>query len=128
MTNMLKLHLGQPLFGPPADGNSLVYSPGLEYPTFALLKPLGLDLDIRYCRLVTVDIGVLAGVVAGLALRRVFARVAPENRFPRFAWLGGALAVLVIFKNFVSDVPHRDNLVILHTAIAASWSRARPRM
>src|ERR1043166_8416411 len=47
MTNMLKLDLGRPLFGPPADGNSFVYSPGLEYVTFAVLKPLGLQLDIR---------------------------------------------------------------------------------
>ncbi len=114
MTNMLKLHLGQPIFGPAADGNSFVYSPGLEYLTFALLKPLGLDLDIRWCRVVTVGVGLLAGLVAALALRRVLACVTPENRFPRLGWLGGMLAVLVIFKNFTADVPHPDNLVMLH--------------
>src|SRR6266496_4094293 len=116
MTNMLKLDLGQPLFGPPADGNSFVYSPGLEYLTFAALKPLGLHLDIRYCRLVNVAIGVLAAAVAGLVLRRAARFVAPENRFGKLAWIGGGVAVLVIFRNFTADVTHPDNLVMLHTA------------
>src|SRR5687767_11444806 len=70
-TQMLKLELGHTLCGPPADGNSFVYSPGLEYLTLALIKPLGLHLDIRFCRLVTVAIGVVAGGLAGLALHRV---------------------------------------------------------
>ena len=116
MTNMLKLDLGQPLFGPPADGNSFVYSPGLEYITFAVLKPLGLHLDIRYCRLVNVAIGMLAGAVAGLVLRRAVRFVAPENRFGKLAWIGSGVAVLVIFRNFTADVTHPDNLVMLHTA------------
>ena len=116
MTNMLKLDLGQPLFGAPADGNSFVYSPGLEYLTFAILKPLGLQLDIRFCRLVNVMFGVLAGGVAGLAISRVLRAIVPDNRFPRFAWLGGGIAVLAIFKNLTADITHPDNLVMLHTA------------
>lgn len=116
MTNMLKLELGQPIFTSPADGNSFVYSPGLEYLTFAILKPLGLHLDIRYCRLVNVAFGLLAGIVAGFALHRAVKMVAPDNRFPRLAWLGGGVATLVIFRNFTSDVTHPDNLVMLHTA------------
>jgi hypothetical protein len=116
MTNMLKLELGQPLFGAPAEGNSFVYSPGLEYLTFAILKPFGLHLDIRFCRLVNVVIGLLAGVLAGFALHRAVKMVVPENRFPRFAWLGAGVAALVIFRNFTADVTHPDNMVMLHTA------------
>jgi hypothetical protein len=116
MTNMLKLELGQPLFGPPADGNSFVYSPGLEYLTYAVLKPLGLHLDIRYCRVVNVAVGVMAAVLSGLALRRAVQFVVPENQFRGLALLGGGLAALVIFKNFTADVTHPDNLVMLHTA------------
>jgi hypothetical protein len=114
MTNMLKMDLGQPLFGPAADGNSFVYSPGLEYVTFALLKPLGLHLDIRYCRLVNVSSRVLAGV-AGRSPRRAI-KLLLENRFGKFAWIGCGVAVLVIFRNFTADVTHPDNLVMLHTA------------
>jgi hypothetical protein len=116
MTNMLKLELGQPLFGPAADGNSFVYAPGLEYITFSLLKPLGLHLDIRYCRLVNVGIGILAGLFACLALRHALRMIAPESRYPRLAWLGGGVATLAIFRNFTADVTHPDNLVMLHTA------------
>ena len=116
MTNMLKMDLGQSLFGPPADGNSFFYSPGLEYLTFALLKPLGLHLDIRFCRLVNVAVGLLAGGLVGLIARRALNSIVPENRFPRLAWLGAGIAVLVVFKNFTADGTHPDNLVMLHTA------------
>lgn len=116
MTNMLKLDRGQPLFGPPADGNSFVYSPGLEYLTYALLKPLDLHLDIRYCRVVNIGAGLVAAILAGLALRRAIKFVAPQNRFAGLGLLGGGLAALVIFRNFTADVTHPDNLVMLHTA------------
>jgi hypothetical protein len=116
MTGLLKLDSGQPVFGPPADGNSFIYSPGLLYLTYALLKPLGLHLDIRYCRIVIVLIGVMAGGWAGWAARRALQMVAPEKRIRGFAWLGAGIAVLVIFKNFTADATHPDNLVMLHTA------------
>src|SRR3546814_7800720 len=44
MTNMLKLAPGQPLYGPPGELNSFVYSPGLPYLAYALLAPFGLAL------------------------------------------------------------------------------------
>src|SRR6185312_1654253 len=47
LTNLLKLDLGQPLYGDPADANSFIYSPGLEYITYLILKPFGRHLDIR---------------------------------------------------------------------------------
>src|SRR6267154_4215920 len=74
MTDMIKLDHHLPVFTAPADGNSFVYSPGLEYITFALLKPFGLELDIRFCRLVSVLISVLA---AGCGATRMIA-IAPH--------------------------------------------------
>jgi hypothetical protein len=127
MTDMLKLDSGQPLFGPPADGNSFVYSPGLTYLTFALLKPLGLHLDIRFCRLVTVGVGILAGILAGLAGRQASKMISPEMQFPRLAWLGAGIAVLVIFKNFNADATHPDNMMMLHTAGLFSLTLAAVR-
>src|SRR5437867_3230136 len=49
-------------------------------------------------------------------LGRAVGFVAPENRFGKFPWIGGGVAVLVIFRNFTADVTHPDNLVMLHTA------------
>ena len=36
-----------PIYGPPADANSFVYAPGLEYLCYAILRPFGLDRMIR---------------------------------------------------------------------------------
>jgi hypothetical protein len=116
MTNMLKLDRSQPLFSAPAAANSFVYSPGLEYLTFVLLKPLGAHLDIRYCRLCNVLIGLAAAAVAGLFIRRALLTLTPNFRSGRFAMLGAAVAVLVIFRNFTADATHPDNLVMAHTA------------
>ena len=116
MTDMLKLDSGHPIYEDPADGNSFVYSPGLTYLTWAVLKPLGLHLDIRFCRVVIVVIGVLAGMVAGAGVRQALRMIAPQLRLPHLGWLSAGLAVLVIFRNFNADATHPDNLVMFHTA------------
>src|SRR6267154_1316659 len=71
LTDMIKLDHHMPVFTAPADGNSFVYSPGLEYITFALLKPFGLELDIRFCRLVSTLLGIMAAGFGALAVRRL---------------------------------------------------------
>jgi hypothetical protein len=116
MTNMLKLDQHQPIFGPPAEANSFVYSPGLENICFVILKPFGLHLDIRFCRAVNVGLGVLAGILAGLCFRQIPADLVSERAGQGFAWLGGGVAILVVFRNFTADITHPDNLVMLHTA------------
>jgi hypothetical protein len=60
MTNMMKISAGESAFDPPADANSYVYAPGLEYLSFALLRPVSLQLDVRACRVVSI----LAGLAA----------------------------------------------------------------
>src|SRR5882724_12558138 len=50
MTNMMKLVHGIPIYTDPSDLNSYIYTPGLEYLTYAILGPLGLALDVRFCR------------------------------------------------------------------------------
>src|SRR5262249_4066927 len=67
MVNILKLHAGQPIFSPPGDVNSFVYSPGLEYLAYALLAPFDLALDVRWCRAVNVGLGFAAAAVAAFA-------------------------------------------------------------
>src|SRR5438128_10881654 len=70
MTDMLKLHNGKPLFAPPTDLSNTVYAPAQEVLTYALLRPFGLDLDIRWCRLVSVTAGFGAAAAAAFISAR----------------------------------------------------------
>ena len=119
LTNMLKLHNDVELYGPPADANSFVYSPGLEYLSYAVLRPLGLHLDLVACRVVNVMVGVLAAVLAGRFMLRVAdeqgARATGTDRAALAVFMT-ACAALVLLKNFTFDVCHPDNLHALHVA------------
>ena len=122
MTNLLKLWNGAPIYGDPTDVNSFIYAPGLEYLTWAVLAPFGVALDIRFCRLVSVLLGL--GAAATMAVTRL--RVAddigaaegrPATRRARFLAAAFSIGALVVFANFTSFVPHPDNLQMLHAAL-----------
>jgi hypothetical protein len=97
LTNLLKISNGQSLFGDPRDVNAYVYAPGPEYVTYALLRPLSLQLDVRACRVVSVLVGLGAAYLG--------------SRGSRLALLAFAL---VLFKNFTFDVCHPDNFYAAH--------------
>ena len=117
LTNMLKIDAGQSIYSSPEQVNSFVYSPGLEYVTYALLKPIGRQLDIRYCRVVSIGFVVLAA----LAFMRCSVMLAREvfsgARSRWFPPLSAALFFLVIYHNCTSDVTHPDNMHICHLAV-----------
>ena len=120
LTNMLKLDRHLPLYSAPADGNSFIYSPGLDYVTYALLKPFGRQLDIRFCRLVTVGIGAAGALCAALAMMRLAKTAGSRARrgfWFAMTWGAGAL---VLFKNFLAESPHPDNFHALH-ALLVFW-------
>ncbi len=117
LTNMLKLDHGKPIYGDPADANSFVYSPGLEYLTYVILKPFGRHLDIRYCRGVVVGLAVLASVIFAWCSRAIAEALTPESGNRGFIPVASGLFFLVIYYNFTSDIPHPDNLHILHSAV-----------
>jgi hypothetical protein len=117
LTNMLKLTAGQPVYTSPDEANSFIYSPGLEYLTYALLRPFGVQLDIRYCRAVSVALAVLASMALGRCARVLAESLFPGDRVRRVAPTTTAFAFLVIYRNFTSDVPHPDNLHIFHASV-----------
>ena len=128
LTNLMKLRAGKPIFGDPADANSFVYSPGLEYLSYALLRPFGKELDVRYCRGVVVALGVVASMAAALAGGRLLDAIglARANR-RAFRPFGAMLTSLVLFENFTADVCHPDNLMIAHACVtfALAWVASR---
>jgi hypothetical protein len=114
MTNQLKLANGVPLFGAPADLNSFVYSPGLEYLTHFVLAPFGLALDIRWCRLVNVIISFATAFGAAAIITQLVATMQKRPRSGRIFWLAFCTTALLIHRNGTSDIPHPDNLHELH--------------
>jgi hypothetical protein len=113
LTNLLKLDHHLPIFGPPADANSFVYAPGLEYICYAILKPFGLELDIRFCRIISVAFGVLAAAcgawLAGKAARPADHRVSRTEFF-----VGLGVILLVSSRSMTWDICHPDNLHAFH--------------
>jgi hypothetical protein len=120
LTNLMKLDHHQPIYTSPSDANSFVYSPGLEYLCYAILKPFALELDIRFCRLVTVALGILAAGFGALAVTR-FSRSIRSIPHPRVFFLATwGIIWLVLSKNFLADIDHPDNLHTFH-AILIFW-------
>ncbi len=117
LTNLMKLDHHQPVYTNPADGNSFVYSPGLEYLCYAILKPFGLELDIRFCRLVTVALGLLASGFGALAVNRLVHASISVARPKLFFFATWGLVWLVLSKNFLADIDHPDNFHAFHATL-----------
>jgi hypothetical protein len=120
MTNMIKLERHLPIYTSPADGNSFVYSAGLEYLAFAVLKPFGLQMDARWCRLVNVLIGLAGAAAAALAMTHLARATSRAGRLRAFFPVAWGIAALVLFKNFTADVLHPDNIHAFH-ALVVFW-------
>jgi hypothetical protein len=114
LTDMMKLSSGAGVYTAPEDGNSYIYAPGLGYVTYAILRPLGAQLDIRACRAVTVAIGFASAAVAGGVTHRFLSLLGgrPAGRGERITAM--CAAALVIFINYTADACHPDNLYGLH--------------
>jgi hypothetical protein len=117
LTNMLKLTAGQGLHGMPADANSFIYAGGFEYLTYGVLRPFGLQLDIRACRVVTVLVGAVSAFVIGhVALR--FQQLLGDQGAGRIThFVASSAAFAIILKNYDGDACHPDNLYALHAML-----------
>lgn len=117
LTDMLKMTAGHGPYSPPADENSFIYAPGLEYLTFGLLRPFGAQLDIRACRAVTVLVGLASALVAGRIVVRFAEALGPLRHARTARFVAGAAAALLVFKSYTADACHPDNLYCLHAML-----------
>lgn len=120
LVGMLKLAHHQPVYTSPEECNSFVYSPGLQYLVHAVLNPMGLSLDIRFCRLVSLTLGLGAAFCGAVAALRLIRSATVSVSTALMLPLSFGIFWLMISQNFMSDLCHPDNLHALHaTALLA---------
>ena len=117
--DIIKLRIGAPLYGDPADGTALIYTPGAPLLTYAIARPLGLTQSISGMRWIQLSLTALAAVVATLCTRDLF-RIAFPRRDPPFpkTWLLLSLFTLCLAAvspqvNRYAHALHADALALL---------------
>lgn len=109
LTNVLKLREHVPIYGPPGDANSQIYSPGLDYLNYALLRPFHAELSPFAHRSLIIGYGLIAAFLLSLSLRHV---LTPALRRAETG-LAFCLIYLAIARGPMSDVIHPDSLFLL---------------
>lgn len=112
LTDLMKLRLHLPVYSNPADGNSFVYSPGLEYLCYALLSPAGLELNVLWIRLVSITCAAIAACFAALAILK--AGKPKSTLLICYLPMCWAVVILALGKNYMFEIGHPDNLHALH--------------
>jgi hypothetical protein len=127
LTNLLKLRVGEPFYGPIAAVNSYSYSPGLELTQYALLRPFGLELSLFAHRVL--------GLLWQLLSAAILCRAAwPWFGAPLRAALGAfarpflfvALANVTLSSLLAPHVHPDHSLMLCFSAALALCLRAEP--
>ncbi|MCE9604110.1 MAG: glycosyltransferase family 39 protein [Planctomycetia bacterium] len=115
---LIKLRQGVPLYGPASDADSEPYPPLTAWLTYATLKPIGYELDIRGARGVAIGITLLTTVLATAIIGRILKTPAISSATRRWMLPAiGAASFLMLHRCLTSDQPHPDNLHILHAIV-----------
>ena len=119
LTNLLKIQQGAWVYSSPADANSFVYAPGLEFINYALLYFFKLQFFLPAHRLLNCLYGILAagfGAAAVLELREKVEGELPHQTRKVFVF-SCLVLFLVLSANPLFDIPHPDNLNCLFFAL-----------
>jgi hypothetical protein len=113
LTNLLKLHEGEPFYGPFEQVNSHSYSPGLELTQYALLRPFQLELSLGAHRALGLLWQLLSAAVLGRALWPwLSARL--RSALGGFAYPALLIALAnVTLSSLLSPHVHPDHLLML---------------
>jgi hypothetical protein len=119
MTTMMKLGNGEPLFSPPFDANSFIYTGTMERLSFLIINIFDLELDIRVFKTFSVAILIVSSFFLGISMAIILDELGPgSQRTTKLEYFFFALANLfLISRSFTSDIPHPDNLQIMHFSI-----------
>jgi hypothetical protein len=119
MTNMVKLANGEALFSPLSDANSFIYTGVMENISFLIVNLFDLEVDIRAFRAISVAISVVSSIFLSLSMAIILNGLRPDFRkttLSEYA-LFALASFLLISMNFTSEIPHPDNVHILHFSI-----------
>jgi hypothetical protein len=125
--NIIKLNIGQPLYTPPADSNSIVYNPLAFLGTWAVAWTLGLTTSVPGLRAIQLAFTLLAALVATACARRLSAFAFPETagRYRRTWFVFTALSMTLVatapYANQFAFALHVDALAQL-MSILCFWA------
>lgn len=127
LTNLLKLHSGQPFYGALAQVNSHSYSPGLELTQFTLLRPFHLELSLRAHR----ALGLVWQILSALILARALWPWVGTRLKATLGRMGAPVLLLalanVTLSSLLAPHVHPDHLLLLcFSAALALCLRAEP--
>jgi hypothetical protein len=119
MTNMVKLENGESLFSPLSDANSFIYTGVMENFSFLIMTIFSLDADIRTFRAISVAITFVSSILLSLSMAIILDGLGPDPRKTTISEIifFALASFLLISLNFTSDIPHPDNLHILHYSV-----------
>ena len=113
VSDILKLRLGVPIYTPPQDSNSLIYTPGAPLLTYAISWLIGKPTSIIAWRVIQLVFASFAAVIATVCCRLLRKQAYPDDRitFPK-TWLA-----VTFFAMFLAATAPNTNRFVhsLHT-------------
>jgi len=125
--DIIKLRIGAPIYTPPGDNNSLIYTPGAPLLTYAISWLIGKPASIVAWRVIQLGFIFCAALIATSCARELGAMAFPDVRlpFPRtwfaFSFLALLLAATAPNTNKFAHCLHTDALALL-ISISSFWT------
>jgi hypothetical protein len=137
--DIIKLRIGAPIYMPPADSNSFIYTPGAPILTYVISRLIGEPTSIVAWRVIQLGFALSAALVATACCRAIQRLAYPDNPVPfpktwtAFVFLAMCLAATAPRTNPFAHALHADSLALLASVVtfwvvlqyvrAPSWGR-----
>lgn len=125
--DIIKLRIGAPLYGPPADSNSTIYTPGATLATYAISWLVGAPTSIGVWRVIHLGYVACAALLATACCRMLYGLTYPGKPvpYPR-TWISFTFLVLFLAStesrtNRFAHALHADALALL-VSVFSFWT------